>query len=313
MEAPVSKRSVGTLGRGGHVIGIDGGGSHSRLVAIDKNKKILGRSFSGSTNLSSEKYDVVFANIKALCDIIHMPHNDCLSICIGSAGISNDDRIQTIRDIFRKLGYTCPLKIMNDAELVLLVTTNKEPGIIIISGTGSIGYAIDDTGELFRVGGWGHIIDDGGSGYRIGMDAVKFALMDLDRRGSKTILTNLVLDFLNSKNAIEVCNLIYNDFNKSKIAEMALIVKDASIKGDKIANAIEQKAAEELISLACTLINISKLFNHKIVLSGGVILNNANIRTIFEKAIYEKYPNMQIISAGESIELGAAYLALDEV
>ena len=292
-----------------YFLGIDGGGSHSRLIAIDKHKNILTKSFSGSTNLSSEEYTTVFENIKNLCEKIQLPPQDCLYICMGSAGISNGDKIQIIKDIFKKIGYTCPLNIINDAELVLFAT---KANIIIISGTGSIGYAIDEKNNIFRVGGWGHIIDDGGSGYRIGMDAIQYVLMDLDGRGEKTILTDLVLQFLNCKNPIDVCNIIYNNFNKAKIAEIAQIVQNAAIKKDKIANIIEQKAANDLISIVYTLIKQATLFKHKIVISGGIILNNKNIRNIFEKAIYKAYPNMQIIPIDKSMELGAAYLALEE-
>ena len=61
------------------------------------------------------------------------------------------------------------------------------PGIIVIGGTGSIAYARDERGKMWRAGGWGTPFDDGGSGYDVGRKAVTAALQDFDRRGPHTI------------------------------------------------------------------------------------------------------------------------------
>jgi len=298
-----------------YYIGIDGGGSNSRLVAITKEGKEVGRSVGGSTNITSQTYDGVFANIKKLVDEFLYTSGvgikDCAGVCIGSAGASTGDNAELLKKIFCTIGFTCNIIVINDAELVLRSATQGQPGIIIISGTGSVGYALDGSGNMLRVGGWGHIIDDGGSGYRIGMDAIKAALLDFDGRGEKTLLTNMVTEFFDIESTEQVLKYIYGgDFDKAKVAKIALLVSQAAQQGDNVAQQILQSAAQNLIAVAIVLIERAQLNAHKIVLSGSVILQNTNIRTIFEQHIYEMYPNMQIVQMSTSAEMGAAYLAI---
>jgi len=298
-----------------YVIGIDGGGSRSRLAAIDKDMKILGRSESGPTNISTETYEGVFFNIQNLlsefCANSATSLQNCLAICIGSAGASTGENAKMITQIFRDIGYAGKLKVMNDAELVLLTETNDEPGAIIISGTGSVGYAVDKEGTVFRAGGWGHIIDDGGSGYRIGMDAIKAALMDFDGRGEKTLLTKMVEEFFGDIRLNRLTSYIYgNEFSKAKIAEIAMLVRSAASQGDSVALGIELQAAKDLLLLARSLIKLACLDDHKIVLSGSILLHNENIHRTFECELRSAFPEMQIVRICEGAEIGAAHLAM---
>lgn len=296
-------------------IGIDGGGTRSRLVAVDENMKVLGRAEDGSTNLAAETYKNVSASIKALvesfCAGAGLSLQNCRGICLGSAGASAGDNAKLLERIFRDIGYSGNVKIYNDGEMLLLAETKGEPGGILISGTGSIGYAVNKAGVLFRIGGWGHLIDDGGSGYRIGMDAIKAAMMDFDGRGEKTVLSNMVADFFGLDSLGKLSGYIYGkDFAKAKVAEVALLVRDAASRGDNVAIAIENQAAQDLITVARAMIKRAGLDAHKMVLSGSVILRNEYIRKIFESEIRKSFPNMQIVEVSDSPEMGAAYLAM---
>ena len=64
-------------------------------------------------------------------------------------------------------------------------------GILIYSGTGSIGYYLSADKEVIRVGGRGNLIDDGGSGFWIAREALKAVLRDEEENpghGWSTIL-----------------------------------------------------------------------------------------------------------------------------
>jgi len=296
-----------------YFIGIDGGGTRSRLAAIDKNGTVIGRHTGGSTNITSETFEGVAANIKNLIAEFNANTNttlqNCAAICIGSAGASTGKNTKLLGQIFRNIGHKGALKIINDAELVLLAATKGQPGIIIISGTGSVGYATDKEGTTYRAGGWGHIIDDGGSGYRIGMDAIKSALLDYDGRGEKTILTKAVTEFFNQPTPDKVLGYIYGaSFQKAEIAKVAMLVSNAANQGDNVSLAILQQAANDLIALAHAL--MKKVPAGKIVISGSVIVQNKIVRTSFEKTIAEKYPHTQVVTMTEDAELGAAHVAV---
>ena len=297
-----------------YFIGIDGGGTSSRLVAINEKNEVIARAEGGTTNITAQSYEGVYTNMQALLNKLHttasLPPEKCQALCIGSAGASTGENASLLEKIFTSLGIKGKIKIMNDAELVLMTATGGNPGIIIISGTGSVGYAIDNNGTTHRAGGWGHLIDDGGSGYRIGMDAIKAALMDTDGRGKKTILTNIVTQFFNQPDPTKTLAYIYgNTFHKSHIAELAPLVEKAASQNDSIAISIQANAAKDLVSLTTALIHRSQLFAHTIVLSGSIILRSKDIRQMYETAICKSHPNMQIKPMSESAELGAANIA----
>jgi len=308
-----------------YFIGIDGGGTKTRLVAatFDGNKQtILGRASGGSSNLAALPFDTVFANIQKLLHDLHstsgLQLQHCRAICLGSAGATAGDNTARLTQIFRMLGYSCALNIMNDAEMVLFSQTRGQPGAILISGTGSIGYAINMAGDVRRVGGWGHLIDDGGSGYRLGMDAICAALMDWDGRGAATKLTHIVAKFFDGEKEDiadvprKITGYIYGTgFEKSKIAELAPLIRHAAEQGDVTAHTIEKNAATDLVHLAHTLIRHAGVNDcKKIVISGGVILNNSHIRKMFEAGVLTAFPLVEVVEMAESAEIGAAWLAM---
>jgi len=297
-----------------YVIGINGGGSHSRLVAIDENMKVLGRAEGGPTNIAAKSYEDVLANIQSLldefCSKTGANLQECIYICMGSAGASTGANGKLLEQIFRTIGYGGELKVMNDAELVLLAETKGASGAIIISGTGSVGYAVNGQGTVFRVGGWGHIIDDGGSGYRIGMDAIHSALMDFDGRGERTLLRKMITDFFGYDTTDGLTGYVYGkEFDKAKIAEVAMLVEEAATQDDNVAIQILQQASKSLVSLAHTLIKQAVLDERKIILSGSVLLNSKHIRSFFENEICKAFPKMQIVEITKVAEMGAAHLA----
>ena len=300
-----------------YYIGIDGGGTSSRLVAIDRDINILGHSLSGSTNITSDTYENVCANIKNLIGRFNTATNtkieDCGVIFMGSAGAKVPGNAQKLENIFREAGFIGKLRVVSDAELVLAAETRGEPGIIVISGTGSACFAMDKQGNMLRTGGWGHLIDDGGSGYRIGMDAIQAALMDFDGRGKNTLLTDMIRKNFKLQQIDHIQTYIYgDDFNKSRIAEIVMLVKEASDKRDSTARAIEANATKSLICLARAMINKTGLSSHKLVISGSVITLYENIRENFCTSLESEFPNVKITTVSEKPEMGAAYLALKE-
>ena len=297
-----------------YYIGIDGGGSTSRLLAVDENQITLGRHTGDATNLTSLSREDVTSNIRRLLNEFNAKTNtrleNCKALCIGTAGVDGTRNTALMESIFRDVGFKGKFKVVTDAAIALMAKTKGEAGVCIISGTGSIGYAVDESGQTSRCGGWGAFIDDAGSGYKIGMEAIRYALMDFDGRSQSTILTEKVANYFQLKCIDEVLKQVYSTpFDKAKIAKLAPLVRNAAEEGDEIALQIENTAADDLALLAKTLIYKNKLYNHMVVLCGGVLLNNKHIQNRFKQKVFESYPQVIISPLDVEAEMGAIYLA----
>ena len=292
-------------------IGIDGGGTGSRLAAMTPEGEVFFTAESGSTNLASNEYHIVAMNITELA--MTLKPQDCLGVCIGSAGASTAENTALLKKIFLDMGYKhCPVRIMNDAELVLHGETREAPGAILIAGTGSVGYAVSPQREVIRVGGWGHLIDDGGSGYRMAMDGIKAAMGSFDGTGAKTTLEATVAEFFNLTDLSQITAHIYGEnFNKGAIAKLAVKVSQAASAGDAVGIKIQNDAADALISIAKALITRAGLVNHKLIVSGSLLKKNAYIAKVFNEAILGAYPEMQIGHSTVTPEVAGAWLAKD--
>lgn len=300
-----------------YYIGIDGGGTYARLVAIDENQKIIGRHAGNSTNLRLNSYNVVFENINKLITefniLTNTKINDCSGVCIGSAGIENQQNALEMEKLLRQVGFANKVMAVNDAEIVLATETKGGAGVVIISGAGSIGYAVGKDGKTSRVGGWGHLIDDAGSGCWIGMQAIKRVFEEFDGRNDHTVLTEKIKAHFDVKQINEIYKYMYSDlFSKSKISEIAMLVKYAANEKDVAALLIEEQAANELYKLAKVLIEKNNLVEHKIVVGGSVILLNENISEKLTHKIKASFKNVDVIPVREKPEMGAAYLAMSD-
>ena len=303
-----------------YCIGIDGGGTKSKLVAVDEDLNVIGRHIGKATNPTSVPNETLFENICNLITEFNVMTNtslkDCKALCLGTAGVDGNRHVAPLEQIFRAIGFEGKLKIVADAVIAIMAKTKGEAGIVIISGTGSIGYAVDEKGQFSRCGGWGAYIDDCGSGYKIGMDAVRYALMAFDGRGKKTVLSEMLINHFGLQRLDEIIPHIYGTvstktvFDKAMIAGLSTLVSTAVKAGDEIAISIEKAAAEDLADIAKTLIYRNGLYEHSVVLSGSILLNNINIQRRFTEIVMEAYPKMRITPLDEDAEMGAVYLAM---
>ena len=83
----------------------------------------------------------------------------------------------------QRIGLNSRIVIVNDALIALETGAPGQPGVVIISGTGSIAYGRNAAGEAARSGGWGYVLGDEGSGYWIGRAALRAVLRAADLAG----------------------------------------------------------------------------------------------------------------------------------
>lgn len=295
-----------------YVIGLDGGGTKTKILVADRDYNMLESFYGGPINYNGTKKEIVDQNFQAIFQTIKdkgYESKKCAGICIGTAGISNPNIHQYIRTNIDLFGYSCPVSIVGDCETALAGAVLQTEGIILISGTGSICYAKDEMGNTYRTGGYGHLIDDEGSGYAIGRDILTAVIKAYDLRSEATLLTNHVLDYLNIQTIEELIHFVYNpNHNKKEIAGLSILIEKAYQMEDKAAIAIIEKCVAGLMELIDPIMLRMKE-DSTIAVSGSVLLNNKVIFNKLSTNISNKYPLVTMIKPKKDAAFGAVYLA----
>lgn len=257
-----------------HVLGIDAGGTKTVCQLADEDGVILAESRSTGANLQAvgelqvEKvlHEVMEA---ALGERSIIPD----AICLGIAGVDRPDDAAIVRGIMKRIGYKARVLVVNDALVALEAGAPGQPGVVIISGTGSISYGRNEAGQAARSGGWGYVLGDEGSGYWIGRAALRAVLRAADQRGKATALTPLLLEHFGVDRPQGLIHEVYHsNLKPAAIGALAQRVHQAFRQGDEVAIGILRGAANELESAAMSVARRLDLAGQPFafILAGGI-------------------------------------------
>jgi len=257
-----------------YVIGIDAGGTKTVCLLADEHGEILARARGEGANLQAVgelQVEKILHTVMALAigDRRIVP----AAICLGIAGVDRPNDAAVVRSIMQRIGLHSRIVIVNDALIALETGAPGLPGVVIISGTGSIAYGRNAAGEAARSGGWGYVLGDEGSGYWIGRAALRAVLRAADLRGPSTVLTQMLLDhFQVSQPQLLLHEVYHHHLKPAAIGALASCVQTAFSEGDEAAVGILRGAADELegaaLSVARRLDLTGEAFTF--ILSGGI-------------------------------------------
>ena len=252
-----------------YVIGIDGGGTKTEFVLCSESGRILSRlklSRSNPNDIGLEK------SCEVLAEGIDRLLKDSPPVCgifAGIAGCLTGDNAKKVKGFLADRYPLIDVNVDTDGVNVLSCNSDFADSMALICGTGSVLLA-REKGRLHRIGGWGYLFDEAGSAYDIGKDAIKAVLGQLDGLGEDTMLTDLLKKEMQDE-IWETLTVIYQK-GKAYIASLAPIVFRAHAMGDKVAEKILHKNAENLALLIATAM---KRYNcgRSVVACGGLIEN----------------------------------------
>jgi N-acetylglucosamine kinase-like BadF-type ATPase len=239
-----------------HVLGIDAGGSKTACLLADEEGRVVSRSRGPGANLQG-------AGELQVEKVLHEVMEDALgdrdivpaAICVGIAGVDRQDDYATVRGIMRRIGLKARVLVVNDALIALEAGLPGDPGVVVISGTGSIAYGRNAVNEAARSGGWGYVLGDEGSGYWIGRAALRAVLRAADHRGPATLLTDLLLEHFHVSQPQALLREVYQQQTKpAAIGALASAVHHAFSQGDQAAIGILRSAANELEGSALSVV-----------------------------------------------------------
>ncbi|NON62442.1 BadF/BadG/BcrA/BcrD ATPase family protein [Acidianus sp. RZ1] len=259
------------------LVGVDAGGTSTAALAYTCDGRFVGEAETGPGNFHNIGLELAVENIR---DAVYTASGGVKPevACIGVAGLDSKYDYEILVPALKEIGKKTVVE--HDAFVSLYAETKGEPGIIVISGTGSVVVGYDGKNRI-RVGGAGWLLSDEGSGYWIGRKALRTLVKMLDGRIKRTIMGDLLMDRINASGIDELIRWAYYEGHKvNEIASLSVVVDEAASKGDEVAIKIIESAARDLAN-SVTFMSMKMKIN-EVYMSGGMFSSSLFLKYFSE-------------------------------
>jgi glucosamine kinase len=217
-------------------------------------------------------------------------------LCVGVAGVGRDAEREALWQALMSRELAEDVVVHPDAMVALDDAFGDGAGLLVISGTGSVGYGRGPAGAFARCGGWGPLCGDEGSGAWIGRRALSIVTASYDGREPESLLTGAILT---AAEVNEVADLVgwAAAATPATLATLAPVVLSVAQGGDLRANSLVTLAVEELVLHARTLAR--QLFGDEraavpLALGGGLLSKGSLLRKRLVHRLKSAVPGAQI-------------------
>ena len=296
-----------------YIIGIDGGGTKTVGILTTETGQHLAQVQSGPANYhvvgETQTQAVLEAVVGKLCEKAGVSRTSPIRFCLGMAGLGRVADRKVIGRICDELGIREDRILTHDAHIALIGGTEKQEGVIVISGTGAIAYGIDADGREARASGWGYLLGDEGSGYDIAIRGLRAVARAADGRSHPTELTNRILNRLELNEPNALIRWVHAA-SRDAIARLAEIVFDTARTADSVAERIVDDAADELVCAAGSVIEQLEFIEpFDVVLSGGNLIHQPVFADRLRRRFTEIQPEASVLLPKHEPAYGAVLLA----
>lgn len=282
------------------VIGVDGGGTKTRVLVADERGQQLGSADGPGSAVrpgeADRSADVIAATIREALASCEMTHVVPKVLCVGVAGVGREPERQALWQALVSRDVAEEVVVHADAAIALDDAFGDGAGILLIAGTGSVAFGRGPTGAASRCGGWGPVCGDEGSGAWIGRRALSIVTASSDEREPPTALIGAILT---AAQVDDVHGLVAwaAAAAPADLATLAPIVSRVADAGDLRANSLLSVASEELVLHVRTLAR--RLFGDErasvpVAFAGGLLAPGAPLRKRVEHRMKTAVPGAQL-------------------
>lgn len=237
-------------------VGVDGGQSGTRAVLADEMGRVLaiGAGPACEHITAPKGYERNLAAIHgAISDALAKADStadDIVAVGMGLTSAPRELNAQpTFEKIVREIANPEHIWVDHDAASNLAGATAGSPGVMVIAGSGSIAYGINESGDEGRAGGLGYLMGDEGSAWWIGITALQTAAAAADGRGPETALLPFVLDHFDLPTIRHIHTFLYADtFTRPMVSGITVDVAKLA-QTDDVAKAIMTEAGQRLANM----------------------------------------------------------------
>lgn len=239
---------------------------------------------------------------------------------VGASGIEAGSPVQTQGLTLAAAALGLPsdrLVVTGDERTALRGAFPDGPGIVVISGTGTIAVGRDGRGRQHRCSGWGWLLDGEGSAMDIGRDGLALSLRMADGREPISPLLaalwqGLGLDPADPQAPQRIKAMVVDPaFGAAGFARLAPLVNRLAEEGDRQAIVILERHAAALAAMAAAVAAALDLQAPPVCALGGALTHLEGLRRRFEGALATVLPHSPLVPPGGDACLGALQLAAE--
>jgi N-acetylglucosamine kinase-like BadF-type ATPase len=301
-------------------IGVDGGGTRTRAVVAGEDLVPMGRGASGPANASTRPLPLIVETVleavgdAAASAVVSTARAE--RVGVGLAGVESAGLVAPLTAALEEHLGAGRVLVTTDARIALAGASPGDPegpGVVLIAGTGAIAYGRSGDGAEARAGGWGPLLGDEGSGYAIARQGLAAVVRDLDGRGPKTAIRELLFRSERGIHTLEelLAKIYRTEGGAGDVAAYFPIVLAAAKAGDAEARRILGEAGRELALAALTVIRKLRLESASFPVStvGGVFAAGDLLVGPLTAALHEVAPGARVGPPAYPPEIGAIRLA----
>lgn len=304
------------------VIGVDGGGSATRVLIANESGEVLAHAEGPGSTMAPGRAEhsagVIVGLVKSATEQLGEDAATSTTPSIlyaGIAGTGRDQERRALEEELKDADIAEDVIVTTDAEIALYDAFGEGSGILLISGTGSIAFGRGPAGMMSRCGGWGTTFGDEGSGAWIGRKALSAVAAASDGREPETALTGAILTACQVNEPAELIPWAIAA-DTAAFAELAPIVLAAAVAGDQRANSLVNIAVEELVlhvrALAKQLF-VDERAAFGVALAGGLLHKKSLMRKRIEQRLKVAVPGAQVRADEVNAARGAVKAAVRQM
>jgi N-acetylglucosamine kinase-like BadF-type ATPase len=297
------------------IVGVDGGGTKTDAVVVDRDGRLLGSAAAGASNWESvgrrAMAEALQAAVHGALTAAGVAASDVAASSFAMAGFDWPSDRARIEPALVELGLGGPTLLVNDAFAALRAGIRHRHGCVSIAGTGGSNAGRNRAGDTFRTFA-GSVGEPAGATSVVAGALEAIAQAHFGQRPA----TSLASLFVASTGAASVEDLFEGMARGGMHVgpNLAPVVFEAATSGDRAAREVVREVGtrhgDAVIGVARRLDMLDDRF--EIVRAGGLhVAGNASFDAAFSSVVAREAPGAEVLVLDMPSVFGSALLAIE--
>lgn len=303
------------------VIGIDGGGSNTRVMVSDLRGNVLAYAVGGASSIHKDRnaHENVQQTIRSSLAMAGCEWKHVKGLYAGIAGYESEEDMVWVARLTDIEGLDCPKWYVNDSVVAHAGAFMGKPGIVVVSGTGSMILGINEQEIPIRNVDFHHYAAS--AARFLSYEAVYQLLAGMIDSSDET-LVGQIQSFWDIGNMEQLRMLALTGFIKDrqerekKFGEMAPLVTSAAEAGSRLAQNVCNEAMKQIM-IGVEIIGSYFQQEHISVTGIGSVINCPYMTTQFRDSLklspnnHYEFATPQLSAAAGAVLLAFRKLGVD--